>query len=153
VVPQGLLDQVAGAQAGQEPELFAHETKRVERIAMAAVMAAERAARREPRDVSAQKLGYDIESRGQDGRLRFIEVKGRVNGATTVTVTRGEIMSSFNVPDAWVLALVSVNPDDSADMPVYLAKPFRLQPEDAAASVNYSIADLVRQGQRIELAA
>jgi len=38
------------------------------------------------------KLGYDIESRipGSD-KLRFIEVKGRVSDAVTITVTRNEI--------------------------------------------------------------
>ncbi|MBX3030769.1 MAG: DUF3883 domain-containing protein [Chloroflexi bacterium] len=153
VVPQGLLDRLTGTGTADEPELFARETKRVERIAMDAVMAAERAAGHEPRDVSADKLGYDIESRGPDGRLRFIEVKGRAHGATTVTVTRGEIMKSFNVPASWLLALVAVHPDDTAEMPVYLRSPFRLKPEDAATSINYAIADLLRQGERLESAA
>ncbi len=153
VVPQGLLRELGGQEGADEPDRFARETRRVERIAMDAVMAAERAAGRSPRDVSAQKLGYDIESRAQDGGLRFIEVKGRAHGATEVTVTRGEIMKSFNVPDSWVLALVAVHPDDTADTPVYLRSPFRLKPEDAATSINYSIADLLRQGQRLEPAA
>ena len=48
---------------------------------MAAVMAAERALGHEPRDVSADKCGYDVESRVPGtGRLRFIEVKGRADG-------------------------------------------------------------------------
>ena len=45
--------------------------------AMRAVFEAERAAGREPRDVSADKVGWDVESREPGGRLRFIEVKGR----------------------------------------------------------------------------
>ena len=41
-------------------------------------MAAERVLGNEPRDVSAEKKGYDIESRDpRAGHLRFIEVKGR----------------------------------------------------------------------------
>ena len=42
----------------------------------------------EPTDREFEKLGYDIESRVPGtGRLRFIEVKGRVSGAATITVT------------------------------------------------------------------
>ena len=56
------------------------ETRRVEMIAMQAVMAVERELGFVPRDVSADKCGYDIESHDPTGeaRLRFIEVKGRV---------------------------------------------------------------------------
>lgn len=40
--------------------------------------------------------GYDIESRDpMTERLHFIEVKGRVKGATTVTVTKNEILTSL----------------------------------------------------------
>ena len=45
-----------------------------------------------PIDREFEKLGYDIESAiPGTGRLRFIEVKGRVAGADTVTVTKNEI--------------------------------------------------------------
>lgn len=54
-----------------------------------------------PRDVSADKCGYDIESRvPTEGRLRFLEVKGRIQGATSVTVTRNEILTALNKPEA-----------------------------------------------------
>jgi hypothetical protein len=121
-------------------------------MAMEAVMAAERAAGREPRDVSAEKLGWDIESREADGRLRFIEVKGRANGATTVTVSRNEVAKSFNVPDSWYLAIVEVD-GDRASAPLYLRRPFTKTLEDAAASANYPIRDLVAQGERLEVSA
>ena len=49
--------------------------------ARAAVMEVERALGFEPIDREFEKLGYDIESRVPGtGRLRFIEVKGRVVG-------------------------------------------------------------------------
>ena len=51
----------------------------------------------DPTDREFEKLGYDIESRVPGtGKLRFIEVKGRVSGASTVTVTRNEILYSLN---------------------------------------------------------
>lgn len=54
-----------------------------------------------------EKLGYDIESRILGtGKLRFIEVKGRITGAPTVTVTRKEILYSLNKPEDFILAIV-----------------------------------------------
>ena len=69
--------------------------------------------------------GFDIRSRAPDGDVRFIEVKGRIAGAETFTVTRNEILHALNVPDAYVLALVEVSPDGAADDRVrYLRRPF-----------------------------
>ncbi|WP_425505350.1 DUF3883 domain-containing protein [Thermosulfuriphilus ammonigenes] len=79
---------------------------------MAAVMALERRLGHDPVDASRENLGYDIESvihlDGGREKLRFIEVKGRVSGAPTVTITRNEILCAFNKPDDWGLALVEV---------------------------------------------
>ena len=53
----------------------------------------------EPVDCEQEKRGYDIESRVPgEGKLRFIEVKGRAAGADTLTVTRNEILYSLNSP-------------------------------------------------------
>ena len=52
--------------------------------AMEAVMAKERRLGREPRDVSQDRRGYDVESKDPaSGQLYFLEVKGRVAGAAT----------------------------------------------------------------------
>ena len=60
-----------------------------------------------PIDREFEKLGYDIESRiPGSGKLRFIEVKGRVSGAPTITVTRNEILYSLNKPEDFILAIV-----------------------------------------------
>jgi hypothetical protein len=64
--------------------------------------------------VRLEKLGYDIESRvNQTGKLRFIEVKGRVSGADVITVTRNEILYSLNKPDDFILAIVEFFQDGS----------------------------------------
>jgi SNF2 family DNA or RNA helicase len=60
VVPRGLLDRLTG-KAPSEPELFARETRRIERLAVDAVMAAELAAGRAPEDVGDRKYGWDVE--------------------------------------------------------------------------------------------
>ena len=75
--------------------------------ARAIVMEIERSLGFEPTDREFEKLGYDIESRVPGtGKLRFIEVKGRVTGAPTITVTRNEILYSLNKPDDFILAIV-----------------------------------------------
>ncbi len=119
---------------------------------MDAVMAAERSVGRSPEDVGDRKYGWDVESREPAGRLRLIEVKGRAEGATTVTVTRNEIGKSLNVPDRWYLAIVSVDGENVAE-PIYLRRPFSLAPDPAATSVNYSIKDLLAQGELVEVSA
>jgi hypothetical protein len=76
----------------------------------------------EPRDVSAEKKGYDIESGDPRYRhLRFIEVKGRHKEARDVIVTKNEILASLNAPDAFFLALVRVE-NGFAHRPVYVQR-------------------------------
>jgi hypothetical protein len=53
--------------------------------------------------------GFDIESKDESGALWFIEVKGRIAGAETFTITRSEIGVGRNKPDQHILALVEVD--------------------------------------------
>ncbi|EKQ69980.1 DNA/RNA helicase, superfamily II, SNF2 family [Leptolyngbyaceae cyanobacterium JSC-12] len=175
VVPIGLLQRLQGKRASA-PATFARETQRVEQAAMAAVMATERALGYEPQDVSAQKCGYDIESaaplaqlgRGAGGEgLRFIEVKGRIEGAETVTVTKNEILTALNKPNNFILALVQVPADrnfpagdvfkvktsaGSYAVPGegcvvrYVREPFQREPDFGASSVNYQWRELWERG-------
>lgn len=145
VVPAGLLRRL-GAAATPDPAGLAEpppETRAaIERAAMDAVIAAERALGFEPVDVSAQNLGYDIESHHPQSGLRFIEVKGRFDGAETVTVTQNEIRCALNKPEGFILALVSVS-NGFAGEPRYIRQPFRREPDFGVASVSYRIADLL----------
>jgi SNF2 family DNA or RNA helicase len=171
VVSIGLLQRL---QRKRESTIstFARETKRIERAAMEAVMAAERALGYEPRDVSDQKCGYDIESVVPGtGQLRFIEVKGRIEGAETVTVTKNEILAALNKPDNFILALVQVPADrnfpegdafavreSGGEYQVpgenchirYVREPFQREPDFAASSVNYDWKELWSRGRETE---
>jgi hypothetical protein len=148
IVPAGLLARLKGERT-PEPDLFAKETARVERLAMEAVLAAERRLGYEPRDVSADKCGYDIESRiPGTGRLRFIEVKGRVVGAETVTLTKNEILTALNKPEEFILALVEVVGED-AHPPCYVRQPFTREPDFGVTSVNYDLGKLLAHGERV----
>jgi superfamily II DNA or RNA helicase len=142
IVPAGLLARLKGERT-PEPDLFARETARIERLAMEAVLAAEQRLGYEPRDVSAEKCGYDIESQVPGtGRLRFIEVKGRVMGATTVTLTKNEVLTALNKPEEFILALVEVE-GDTALQPCYVRQPFTREPDFGVTSVNYDLKKLL----------
>src|ERR1035441_267462 len=109
VVPIGLLNQLlpSSSQSGDAAAdaVSAEARKKMELLAMQMVMEAEKQLGNEPRDVSGEKCGYDIESKVYaNGKLRFIEVKGRVASALTVTVTRNEILTALNKPDDFLLA-------------------------------------------------
>lgn len=117
--------------------------RRVEQLAMAAVMASERRFGYEPRDVSAQKVGYDIESRVPGtGRLRFIEVKGRRSGAETVTLTRNEVLTARNKPEDCWLAIVEVA-EGRVGEPVYVRPPFQHELDFGVTSVTYDLRALL----------
>ena len=145
VIPIGLLRTLTHQ---PEPDLFIQGNRRAIEIAgMNAVMDIERKLGFKPTDVSAQKCGYDVESeipkemRTGDGCLRFIEVKGRAKGATTVTVSKNEILTGLNRPEEFILAIVEF--DGQRTRTVYLKKPFKNAPDFTATSVNYDIMDLI----------
>jgi hypothetical protein len=141
VVPLALL--VAHPDATPDDHAStAAERSRIEQLAMQAVMRAERLEGYEPVDVSAAKVGYDIESRtAGSGKLRFVEVKGRAAGATTVTVTKNEILTALNKPEDWWLAIVEVDAA-TASTPRYFRRPFQREPDFAATSVTFEVVKL-----------
>jgi hypothetical protein len=147
VIPAGLLREVRGEGVALTSADAAARMK-IERLAMEAVMNLERSRGCRVEDVSAQKCGWDVTSypSAEDGIMptpRHIEVKGRVAGAETITVSRNEITYAVNQADKFLLAIVFVNLDDSVDGPHYVANPFSREPDWGAASVNYSIGDLL----------
>jgi SNF2 family DNA or RNA helicase len=115
VVPAGLLAAHLGA-APDEVADHARERTATERAAIDAVMAAERRLGRRAREMPPNNKGYDIESKDGDGTLWFIEVKGRVAGADTFTITRSEIGVGRNKPDTHVLALAEVTDAVASDV-------------------------------------
>jgi len=124
------------------------DRRRVELRAMAAVIKQEIKLGFQPVDVSDQRCGYDIESRVGDGRLRLIEVKGRIEGADTVTVTKNEILAALNKPESYLLAMVRVPTDEDALCDVrYVCQPFQKEPDFGSVSVNYDWQELWQKGQ------
>ena len=137
VVPLGLIAAMTG-----RPTTHPVDTQASAARARQIVMEVERGLGFEPVDREFEKLGYDIESRvPATGQLRFIEVKGRVAGSETVTVTKNEILYSLNKPDEFILAIVEF--DNDTHRLHYLRQPFRREPDFGVTSVNYDFADLL----------
>jgi hypothetical protein len=120
-VPAGLLTNLRGVADGTSPT--EGDTKRVERAAIDAVLATEKLLGRVANEMPPNNKGYDIESKAADGVMFFIEVKGRIQGADTVTVTRSEIGIGRNKPDQFILALVEV-PTSGDAIVRYQRRPF-----------------------------
>ena len=140
VVPQGLVDAMAGRQSPVDRQEVAARARAI-------VMEVERGLGYEPTDREFDRLGYDIESRMPDtGRLRFIEVKGRASGAATITVTKNEILYSLNKPDDFILAIVEFL-DGGSHRVRYLRHPFQREPDFGVTSVNYDLAELLARAE------
>jgi hypothetical protein len=144
VIPQGLLAQ----RKGENPfTIDAAARKRVELIAMQAVINLEKSLGHEVKDVSVEKCGWDITSQPQktNGKLavaRHIEVKGRALGQTTITVSRNEIIYGLNQADKFILAIVLVDGANHQG-PYYLKNPFNQEPDFGVASINYDLNELL----------
>ena len=144
VVPSGLLKKMGGAAS---PPSVTQDTQAAAARARAAVMETERGLGFDPVDREFDKLGYDVESRVPGtGRLRFIEVKGRAEGATTVTVTKNEILTSLNKPDDYILAIVQLGENGSNEVH-YVWRPFRREPDFGVTSVNYDLKELLDRAE------
>ena len=144
VIPAGLLGNLRGETPPSTFTADAAARARIEKLAMDAVRRAEEARGHSVVDVSAQKCGWDLTAYppAADGKLpaaRHIEVKGRVQGATTVTITRNEILYALNQADKFLLAIVLVGDGDAIDGPHYIRRPFDSEPDAGQASINYEL--------------
>lgn len=145
----------AGALLDASPEtrsVDAAARSRVERIAMQAVMNAERAKGWEVDDVSALKCGWDVTSRlldeqGNIAEERHLEVKGRAQGQTTITVTRNEVLYALNQKETFHLMIVLVAPDGTFEGPFDAGNPFETEPGWAEVSQNLDLAALLRRAE------
>jgi len=145
VLPAGLLAEMTGRPLPKSTQ--AVDTQLSAERARAIVMKVERELGFEPTDREFEKLGYDIESRvAHTGQLRFLEVKGRISGAATITVTKNEILYSLNKPEDFILAIVEFLEGD-AHRVHYVRKPFQREPDFGVTSVNYDFAELLTRSE------
>ncbi|MGH7116363.1 MAG: helicase-related protein, partial [Stellaceae bacterium] len=151
VIPRGLLAaRMAPSPTAKRSEFAEDPVSRSEseRLAMAAVMATERTLGNEPRDVSAEKKGWDIESRDpRTGHLRFLEVKGRAAEGDAIILTKNELLGSLNSPDAFILAIVRIAAG-FAHQPVYVRRFFQRELGFAETAVVFDVKELMARGSK-----
>jgi superfamily II DNA or RNA helicase len=155
VVPIGLLRRLRGESPSECGSAFSIDPvarARVERLAMDAVRRAEEGRGCRVVDVSAQKCGWDLTSypaaiEGKQPEVRHIEVKGRVQGADTVTITRNEMLYGLNQADKFLLAIVLVG-ETEVNGPHYLKNFFESEPGWGVASINFEMKALLARAEQ-----
>jgi superfamily II DNA or RNA helicase len=153
VIPRGLLEirTPASETTGAAPTGFSEDPiarRQIELAAMDAVITSEKALGNVPTDVSAQKVGYDIASYDPKTKhLRFIEVKGRIDGADTVMITRQEVITSLHEPDKFILAIVHVE-SGFAREPLYIRGALDTrEPPFGHSAIQFNIKSLLERAQ------
>lgn len=143
VVPSGML-----AVAEHAPQMFARNTEEVERRAVEATLAAERGLGRRPVEMARNNPGYDIQSTDVDGRMFYIEVKGRIEGSDTFTITTNEVAFAQTQGERHRLSLVSVSATDpTQDQLRYVTGAFdHMEPSDTTRSLNEEWRDYWDRG-------
>ena len=143
VVPQGLLDKLAGhPESSVDPAVKAETDRR----AVAAVMTAERKLGRVPEEQHHTNPGYDVLSTDPaTGVCYFIEVKGHLPQTEQISVSRRQVGKARNNAERWRLAVVSVPEDPDAEPQVhYLIDPFKtVSLHPAQTSVPLNVTELL----------
>lgn len=146
VVPQCLLNRLQ-EQRPTPDDVEQANREHVDRLAIDAVMETECRLGREPREMPHDNPGYDIESKDPvNNRLRFIEVKGKTAGSTTVTISKTQILTAFNKPDDFILSIVEVDGDKACSVR-YVRHPFQSEPDFGVVSVNYDLEELLARSE------
>ncbi|WP_231481775.1 MULTISPECIES: helicase-related protein [unclassified Microbacterium] len=144
VVPSSML-----ASEEEHPALFARNTEEVERRAVEATLSAERALGRRPLEMARNNPGYDIQSTDATGRMFYIEVKGRIEGSDTFTITTNEVTFAQTQGERHRLSLVSISPAGPAhDQIRYVTDAFgHMEPSDTTRSLNEEWRDYWDRGE------
>lgn len=153
VIPAGLIRKLRGETPDDSGSAFSIDPaarSKIEKLAMDAVRKVEESRGCRVVDVSALKCGWDITAYppAQDGKqpeARHIEVKGRVKGASTVTITRNEMLYALNQAEKFILAIVQVGEDDSVEGPHYIRNPFDSEPGWGVSSINFQLSALLER--------
>jgi hypothetical protein len=154
VIPKGLLRRLRSEEPTSDGIAFSSDPvarSRIELLAMNAVRRHQEQSGWRVVDVSALKCGWDLTAyppviNGKQPNAKHIEVKGRIKGAGTITITRNEMLYALNQADKFVLAIVLVGEDDTVEGPHYVTNPFDVEPGWGVSSVNYDLNALLAKG-------
>ena len=122
-----------------ETEEAIYRDEEVEKMGMEIVMRFERESEREPEDVSKENLGFDVRSRGKDGKIRYIEVKARA-GVGAVALTQNEWFKAQRLGDDYYLYVVWNAGKDPNTRPCIIQNPVaNLQVDRKVEIVRYIV--------------
>jgi hypothetical protein len=128
------------------PQLPADDTlkedKEIEEIGMRVAMEFEISQGRNPEDVAAQNLGFDIRSKAPDESIRYIEVKAR-EGEGKIALTPNEWLMAHRLGNEYWLYVV-VNAAKSPELYTIQNPAEKLKPEERIEVVRYVISDWKR---------
>ena len=109
----------------------------VEEAAMARAVTYERARGWEVEDVSTEAKGYDLLSRGPDGEVRYVEVKGRAS-VGAVEMSANEWLKAEQLGDSYWLYIVT-DALETPDLQMVQDPAHRLPQEDVVPRVRYRV--------------
>lgn len=121
-----------------EKSAIIRSTEEIERIGMETAMAYEREAGRDPEDVAAENLGFDIRSTDPAGVKRYIEVKARA-GLGEVTLTQNEWFKAQQFKSDYFLYVV-LNAATQPELYIIQNPAEQTRPEERIESVRYRIS-------------
>jgi len=144
VVPQGYINKTTHC---GEFCTDAVARRKVELLAMKAVMEVEASFGHDITDVSGENCGWDVTAQPPSqgdilADARHIEVKGRSKDAPVITITSNEIRAALNQNDKYILAIVLVD-GDHVEAPRYIRHPFQQELQDGQVSANFSMEKLL----------
>ncbi len=120
---------------------------RIELVGMEVAMNHEREHGRIPEDVSAENLGFDVRSRDESGKLRYIEVKARAQQGA-VALTQNEWFKAKRFTDDYYLYAV-MNAASSPELVIIRNPVENLEPEAIIESVRYIVPfkEIIAKGE------
>lgn len=116
----GIIRALPLPQTGQ----LMHRDEEIERLGMQIAMEFERAAGRQPEDVSKDNLGFDIRSKDGAGKSRYIEVKARA-GIGAVALTQNEWFKAQRLASDYYLYVVWNAAEIPSPRPLVVQDPAR----------------------------
>lgn len=120
-------------------EVGMHPSAEIEALGMEVAMRYEREQGRQPEDVSAENLGFDIRSTGSDGTVRYIEVKAHAATGAIVLTPNEWLMAQRLGKEYWlyVVEQAATNPQ------LYTIQDpaAKFEPEEVVETVRYVVKD------------
>ena len=149
IIPQGYINK---AKNNKRFIINLESRTRIEKLAMDFVMKYEKNKGHQPKDVSKEKNGWDIESMNQT-ELQLIEVKGLAMDTKTVTITRNEILKALNSSN-FILFIVKVdnqNVKEAYRLDSNALHGFLKNPRFAEVACQLDVKKIIKRSQKINL--